>query len=134
MDELEKGLAISISGEARARALSRFLAQVQQWDMSLPAVEPLVLDFGLGDFERVGLIEYWISNEAAAGYCGKYLFVFHGQTCPKHRHARKHETFFLLHGRLEVEYRDTLRVLRRGDVLPIEPPHYHRFTGLEPSL
>jgi hypothetical protein len=25
-------------------------------------------------------------------------------------------------------------VLQRGDVLPIEPGYYHRFTGLEPSL
>ena len=134
MNELDKGLAISISGDVRANALTRFLAQAQQWNLSLPAVEPLVLDFGLGDFERVGLIEYWIANEAAAGYCGKYLFVFRGQTCPKHRHALKHETFFLLHGRIEVEYRGALRVLQRGDVLPIEPHHYHRFTGLEPSL
>jgi quercetin dioxygenase-like cupin family protein len=134
MDELERGLAISISGAARAGALARFHEQVVQWGLVLPPVEPLVLDFGLGDFERVGLIEYWIANEAAAGYCGKYLFVFKGQTCPRHRHRVKHETFFLLEGRLEVEYEGTTRTLERGSVLSIEPHHYHRFTGLEPSM
>ena len=134
MDELAKGLAISISGPPRDAALRRFHQQVGQWRVALPPVEPLVLDFGLGDFERIGLIEYWIANEASAGYCGKYLFVFGGQTCPRHRHRIKHETFFLLEGRLEVEYQDRTRVLQRGEVLPIEPGHYHRFTGLEPSL
>jgi D-lyxose ketol-isomerase len=134
MDELDRGLAISISGDARAAALARFQQQVAQWGLVLPPVKPLVLDFGLGDFERVGLIEYWIANETAAGYCGKYLFVFKGQTCPRHRHRVKHETFFLLEGRLEVEFDGTIRILERGGVLPIAPHHYHRFTGLEPSL
>jgi D-lyxose ketol-isomerase len=134
MHELDKGLAISISGRPRDAALRRFKEHVMRWGVALPPVEPLVLDFGLGNFARTGLIEYWIANEAGAGYCGKYLFVFAGQTCPKHRHKIKHETFFLLQGRIEVEYRDALRVLHPGDVLPIEPGHYHRFTGLEPAL
>ena len=134
MDELAKGLSISISGKARDQALADFQRQVAKWNLALPPVEPLVLDFGLGDFHRVGLIEYWIANEAQAGYCGKYLFVFKGQTCPKHRHKIKHETFFLVEGRIEVEYQGRLHELKRGQVLPIEPGHYHRFTGLEPSL
>jgi D-lyxose ketol-isomerase len=134
MDELDKGLAISISGPARDVALGRFKQQIARWGLALPPVEPLVLDFGLQDFERTGLIEYWIANEATAGYCGKYLFVFAGQTCPMHRHKFKHETFYLLEGRLEVEYRDRIQVLERGGVMPIEPGLYHRFTGLEPSL
>ncbi len=134
MDELDKGLAISITGNARSDALARFDKQLRRWGLAVPPVEPLVLDFGLRDFDRVGLIEYWIANEAEAGYCGKYLFVFKGQTCPKHRHKTKHETFFLLEGRLAVEYRGRRLQLKRGDVLPIKPGIYHSFTGLEPSL
>lgn len=134
MDELDKGLAISLAGPARDRALAEFHRQIAVWNLALPPVEPLVLDFGLGDYRRIGLIEYWIANETAAGYCGKYLFVFAGQTCPKHRHRLKHETFFLLEGRLEVEYDGRLLELRRGQTLPIETGRYHRFTGLEPSL
>lgn len=134
MDELNKGLAISMTGAARDQALAEFGRQLEVWGIALPPVEPLVLDFGLGEFRRTGLIEYWIANETAAGYCGKYLFVFAGQTCPKHRHKRKHETFFLVEGRLEVEYQDRRCELRRGQTLPIEPGRDHRFTGLEPSL
>lgn len=134
MDELEKGLAISVSGALRDAAVDRFQQQIRSWGLALPPVTPLVLDFGLGDFERVGLIEYWIANEKAAGYCGKYLFVFAGQTCPRHRHRTKHETFFLLEGRLEVEYMDRVCNLERGGVMPIATGQYHRFTGLESSL
>lgn len=134
MDELEKGLGIALSGPVRDSALIAFQTHIARWRVVLPPVEPLVLDFGLGDFDRVGLIEYWIANEAVAGYCGKYLFVFAGQTCPKHRHRIKHETFFLIEGRIEVEYLGNTRILARGDVLPLAPGNYHRFTGLEPSL
>ena len=61
-----------------------------------------MIDFGLGQLDRVGLIEYWIANEKEAGYCGKYLFVFDGQQCPAHSHRPKHETFFLVRGCLQV--------------------------------
>ena len=134
MDELDKGLAISITGAAREQALVEFGRQLEAWNLVMPPVVPLVLDFGLGEFRSTGLIEYWIANEAAAGYCGKYLFVFAGQTCPQHRHQRKHETFFLVEGRLQVDYQDRLRELRPGQTLVIAPGGYHRFTGLEPSL
>lgn len=134
MDELEKGLSISVTGALHDTALARCRAQIGRWGVALPAVEPLVLDFGLGDFERVGLIEFWIANEAAAGYCGKYLFVFEKQTCPKHRHRIKHETFFVVAGRVAVEYRGVRHLLARGDVLPIDPGIDHSFTGLEASL
>ncbi len=69
MDELDKGLAISLSGPGRDRALAEFRRQAAIWNLALPPVAPLVLDFGLGDFGKVGLIEFWIANEAAAGYC-----------------------------------------------------------------
>ena len=102
MNELEKGLEIAAPREIQEEALPRFEAQIRAWDIALPSVPPLVLDFGLGDFYQTGLIEYWIANEMDAGYCAKYLFVFDGQTCPMHRHKIKHETFFLVKGALEV--------------------------------
>ena len=134
MEELAKGLSISLAGAEREAALRRIQPHITRWGIAVPPVEPLVLDFGLGDFNRTGLIEYWIANENAAGYCGKYLFVFEGQTCPRHRHRLKHETFFLVEGRLEVEYDGDIRLLHRGETLTIKPGRYHRFTGLEPSL
>jgi N-acetylneuraminate synthase len=100
----------------------------------MPAVEPLVLDFGLGDFDKVGLIEYWIANEEAAGYCGKFLFVLDGQTCPKHHHKAKLETFFIVKGQVEMEYDGRVRTMNPGDTLRVECGKPHRFTGRGPAL
>jgi mannose-6-phosphate isomerase-like protein (cupin superfamily) len=134
MDELQKGLDISVRGHVREEALARFREQIVEWGTAMPPVEPLVLDFGLGDFSRIGLIEYWIANELDAGYCGKYLFVFDGQTCPTHHHRDKMETFFLVKGRLKVELGSREMELEPGDVLPVEPGVPHSFTGIGPAL
>ncbi len=129
MQELDKGLDIALSGLDAEQALAACRRQLESWGIALPPVKPLVLDFGLGRFERVGLIEYWIANEMAAGYCGKYLFVFDGQQCPAHSHHVKHETFFLVRGRLKVVLDGKPIVLQPGRVLPIPPGKVHSFRG-----
>ncbi len=134
MDQLEKGLEISISGDLCDQALAAFRRQIADWGVALPEVEPLVLDFGLGDFYRTGLIEYWIANEMEEGYCGKYLFVFDGQTCPEHLHGEKHETFFIVKGRVRMCFDGSVRDMRAGDTLPVAPGRFHRFTGIGPAL
>lgn len=134
MDELDKGLSISVSGPVREGAVDAFLKQIRQWDVALPDVEPLVLDFGLGEFQQTGLIEYWIANEMTAGYCGKYLFVFDGQTCPLHRHATKHETFFVVKGSVRMVHGEDNFTLGEGSVLPVKHGSYHSFTGIGPAL
>lgn len=134
MDELKKGLAISLRGAEARRALIPFREQIKAWGVALPPVTPLVLDFGLGAFARTGLIELWIANERKAGYCGKYLFVFDGQTCPEHRHVRKHETFFVIKGRVRMRCGSRTWTMKEGDVLPVPPGRPHRFTGIGPAL
>jgi mannose-6-phosphate isomerase-like protein (cupin superfamily) len=134
MDELEKGLTISVHGGAAERALAEFRRQAARWQVALPNVEPLVLDFGLGEFERTGLIEYWIANEVHAGYCGKYLFVFDGQSCPRHLHRTKHETFFVAKGKLAVECGGRSCELAEGDRLAIPAGVPHSFRGVGPAL
>lgn len=134
MDQLDKGLSISITGFLRDRALAEFAGHLKTWNLAMPPVEPLVLDFGLGDFEKIGLIEYWIANEEAAGYCGKFLFLFDGQTCPKHHHRIKLETFFIVQGRVEMEYDGRTWVMKAGDTLRVEVNKPHRFTGRGPAL
>jgi D-lyxose ketol-isomerase len=134
MDELDKGLSISVTGPKAEDALAAFRRQMDAWDLAPPPAEPLVLDFGLGEFDRVGLIEYWIANEQQAGYCGKYLFVFDGQQCPAHSHATKHETFFVLRGCLKVQMDGRWLTLRPGEVVPVPPGHVHSFQGEGNSL
>ena len=134
MDELEKGLAFALKGPAAEEAAARVRKQVTEWGLSLPDVEPLVLDFGLHDFYRTGETEFWIANEAAAGYCGKLLFVFAGQSCPSHYHNRKLETFFIVRGRVAMSYQRQEREMTAGDVLRVAPGKVHGFTGIEPTL
>ncbi|MEI8140675.1 MAG: D-lyxose/D-mannose family sugar isomerase [bacterium] len=134
MNELDKGLDISMRGVAARRALAVFRRQVKAWGVAMPTIKPLVLDFGIGEYEKTGLIEYWIANEARAGYCGKYLFVFDGQTCPEHRHRKKHETFFVVKGQVRMRCGGRSRVMKEGDVLPVAPGRKHSFTGIGPAL
>lgn len=129
MDEFDKALSICVTAPRRCQALERCAAQLAKWDLTMPAIEPLVLDFGLGDFDRVGLIEYWIANEEAAGYCGKFLFLFDGQTCPKHHHRQKLETFFVVKGRLEMEFEGRTWLMAPGETLRVDVNKPHSFTG-----
>jgi D-lyxose ketol-isomerase len=134
MEELDRALDIALKGPEAERALAGFRRQIAAWNVALPQVQPLVLDFGLGDFVRTGLIEYWIANEAQAGYCGKYLFVFDGQTCPLHCHQVKHETFFIVKGRVAMEYDGSRSEMAEGEALPVSPGKPHSFTGIGPAL
>jgi D-lyxose ketol-isomerase len=134
MFELDRALELCLKPPAAARAVDSLRAQAKAWTMGLPPAEPLVLDFGLGDFPRFGLIECWIANEAEAGYAAKYLFVLDGQTCPAHLHRRKHETFFVVRGEVVMFFDEAEHHLRPGDAVAIEPGKYHRFTGLGPAL
>jgi mannose-6-phosphate isomerase-like protein (cupin superfamily) len=134
MDELEKAATIAASTEVRAAALPRFDRQIATWGVALPDTELLVLDFGLDQFDSVGLIESWVANESAAGYCGKYLFVSDGQTCPMYHHKHKHETFFVVEGRIRVVLGDDIMELAKGDRLTVPTQIKHSFTGVGPAL
>ncbi len=134
MDELDSGLAISITGPLAEAALGRFHEQMAAWGLTMPPVEPLVLDFGLSDFEEVGLIEYWVANEVEAGYCGKFLYVQDGQTCPAHSHQEKMETFYIVKGRVSMSFSGDIRAMGSGDVLPVPPGVVHSFTGVGAAL
>jgi len=134
MDELHKGLTFSLIQSESTVILAVCKEQIEAWGLVMPAVEPLVLDFGLGDFYRTGLIEYWIANENEAGYCGKFLFLFDSQTCPLHHHAEKLETFFIVKGCFQVTYAGRSFDMHPGDVLRVETGKPHAFTGKGPAL
>jgi mannose-6-phosphate isomerase-like protein (cupin superfamily) len=123
-----------VEGPERERALSACHAVLRGWGLTMPAVEPLALDFGLGRFAEIGETEFWVANEAVAGYCGKFLFVQDGQTCPTHKHKVKHETFFVLKGSVQMEIDGQVRTLAQGDCLVMPPGQLHRFTGIGPAL
>lgn len=126
--------SLQIASRERQVALTQCYEQIKQWRVALPPGEPLVMDFGLGEFERYGLYEFWIANEVTAGYCGKYMFVLDGQTCPRHSHQVKHETFFVVRGILAVTLEDKELRLEEGVTLTIEPGLTHSFKGVGPAL
>jgi len=123
-----------IWGEEREEALADFKAIIQEWGLAMPNVDPQVLDFGLGDFHKDGLIEYWLANNEKEGYCGKFLFVFDGQTCPYHHHDFKHETFFIVKGSVVMNVDGKEMVKKEGDLLAMDQGSDHLFTGKGPAL
>ena len=125
---------MQVWGEERDAALAEMKRRLDAWGLVMPEVEPLVTQFGLNRFRDVGLIEYWVANEEEAGYCGKFLFVFDGQACPLHRHAVKHETFFVVKGEVKMTVDGGERRLRAGDTLVMPAGQGHTFTGVGPAL
>jgi quercetin dioxygenase-like cupin family protein len=130
----ELDFPFQVTGEKRKQALEHCLGTIQSWGLTMPDVEPLALDFGLGRFDEIGEIEFWVANEEAYGYCGKFLFVADGQTCPYHKHNKKHETFFVLKGEVRMVVDDEEKVLQEGDILVMPPGQRHSFTGVGPAL
>jgi len=125
---------VELSGKEREQALAECHSQLRLWGLVMPAVEPLVLDFGLGCFREAGLIEYWVANEQESGYCGKFLFLLAGQTCPEHRHIKKHETFLVMKGEVEMGGGGEVCRLGEGALLSMPPGRAHRFTALGAAL
>jgi quercetin dioxygenase-like cupin family protein len=125
---------LEMCGLERKKALTEISKQVAKWELTLPAITPLPLHFGLHRFYEIGETEFLVANEVEHGYCGKFLFVFDGQTCPYHRHRNKHETFFVLKGTLKMTVGNEERIMREGDLLVMPPGIGHSFTGVGPAL
>lgn len=128
-------IRVCLSGGALEAALDEFQRPMGAWGIAPPEDETFVLDFGLGRFRQVGLIECWIANEIDAGYCGKWMFNFEGQSCPEHRHRRKTESFHVVKGRVAIRSGGREHVLNPGQSLLVSPMTFHDFTALDgPSL
>ena len=74
--------------------------------------------------------EHWLVNRE---YCGKRLLLKEGFRCSRHFHKIKHETFYLLSGRVLLELGEETMLLEPGAVVEITPGAVHRFTGLAAS-
>ncbi len=134
MDELQKGKDAAMETGESEKILREVSRQFEKWGFTPPDTPPLVFDFGLKDFEKTGEVEFWIANEVDAGYCGKFLFVFDGQSCPVHHHRKKLETFYILFGTVKMKYEGVDRLMMPGDVLKVEREKDHGFTGVGPAL
>lgn len=134
MDELQEGLKNTVTKDIAIPVQEKIREITKDWGLSLPDVPALVFDFGLGIFDEIGETEYWIANEKGYGYCGKFLFLFSFQRCPEHMHKIKHETFFIVRGKLEMRTGMDERIMSSGDTLAVEPGTWHTFKALEDTL
>ena len=75
--------------------------------------------------------EHWIANNEK--YCGKILHLWKGYQCSYHYHKIKHETFYVLKGKVLMVVNSKEWVMEEGDSVVIEPGDKHRFTGLKNS-
>ena len=81
--------------------------------------------------------EDWISNRE---YCGKLLFFKKGKRCSFHYHEKKHETFYLFSGKMEVKvgWKDDILSAKSytffsGDCLEIPKGLRHQMLAIEDS-
>ncbi len=123
-----------LTGKERENALKHCKEAFNSWGLTMPEVQPYPLHFGLNNFKEIGEIELDINNNVEEGYCGKFIFVTEGQTCPFHFHRIKHETFYLVKGKMELETDNDLFMMKQGDIYIMDRNVKHRFTGVEDSL
>jgi len=81
--------------------------------------------------------EDWVANR---DYCGKLLFFEKGKKCSFHYHEKKHETFYLFSGKMEIKitFGDDISsalsyAFLPGDCLEIPIGLRHQMTALEDS-
>ena len=134
MDELEIISKIALQGEEKNQVLNSIKNVVATWNLKLPEVEADALHFGYNDFSRIGETEFNINNNVAEGYCGKFMFMFKGQTCPMHHHRIKHETFFIVKGQVDMTLGGKNYILNQGDRLIVDQTVKHKFTALTDCL
>ncbi|TFG58866.1 MAG: cupin domain-containing protein [Spirochaetales bacterium] len=125
---------LELTGGEKEKALARVRELFTSWGLTLPDVPSCPFHFGLHDFYRIGEIEFDINNNIKEGYCGKFIVIFKNQVCPMHYHAIKHETFYLVKGRVEMEADGKIIEMKQGDIKVMPQNTKHRFTGLADSL
>ena len=75
-----------------------------------------VTDFGLGDFDNIGLTLVNLTEQPE--YCEKIMYVKHRQVTPTHYHASKKEDIICRWGKLAVQLEgdsDTIRLQINGE-------------------
>ena len=86
-----------------------------------PAPRWDVTDFGLGDFNKIGLTLVNLAEQPE--YCEKLMYVRHNQVTPRHYHSVKKEDIICRWGRLAIELPSAtpVRLQVNGDMREIPP-------------
>ena len=76
--------------------------------------------------------EVWMANNEEENYCGKILYIKFGHSTSMHFHQKKHETFYILEGALDIEIIDTIttdkyvKTINEGEVFVLDRLVPHR--------
>ena len=80
--------------------------------------------------------EIWLVNNEHENYCGKILFIKKGHSTSMHFHAKKHESFYILEGELNIELVDTETTKKHevslsiGEVFSLDRLMLHRLKAV----
>jgi D-lyxose ketol-isomerase len=111
-----------------AKAQNKIKKVLKEANIVIPKeAEIEVVDFGLNDFDKVGLGIYTKINEPE--YCSKWLVLFPGQTCANHYHVTKKETFIVMKGTVELTTKEKKLILKPGDSFTLNKNTWHTFTS-----
>ena len=76
--------------------------------------------------------EIWMANNEKENYYGKILYIKFGHSTSMHFHQKKHETFYILEGALDIEIIDTIttdkyvKTINEGEVFVLDRLIPHR--------
>ena len=98
-------------------------------DVTIPATAELEIShhYGIEKFYETGITMLTVVNRE---YCKKLIIVLPTQNHPEQYHKKKEETFVVLYGDVELILNDQKQILKRGDVVTIEPGVRHSFTTM----
>lgn len=87
--------------------------------------------YGLERFREFGCVLIDCVNRA---YCKKLIVMLPRQKHPYHYHAKKEETFQLLHGDMEIVMEGHKTKLSHGDTFLVMPGQWHKFHTLDGAI
>lgn len=123
-----KSVYIKMENTKVEQFLKKALEILCQTNIVLPKSATLNIYHHAGNelIEETGAL---FMNVVNSDYCKSYVVMTEGQRYPEHYHKIKHETFYVLHGVLNVELEGTLHRLEAGEMLHIERGQDHSFWG-----
>ncbi len=122
--------------DVRAKVLSivtRVKALLDQSKGVVPGEAELEIShhYGIDHFDEFGITMVTVVNR---NYCKKLIVVLPGQKHPEQYHAKKEETFHVLHGQLNLRLDDEEQVYGPGSVVTITPGVRHAFDSSEGAV
>ena len=76
--------------------------------------------------------EIWMPNNEKENFSGQILYIKFGHSTSMHFHQKKHETFYILEGALDIEIIDTIttdkyvKTINEGEVFVLDRLIPHR--------